>query len=136
MGRRNTKPEPPGIENKSQNRSLGLGQPERCSGWVLTQYSQRDGSSAQALPNQCTGWCCIDRLSRQQLPVKWIFLVSGYATYQDLGIQRTDETVRSLNAAASATAGDSFLWCRQSPIHRTIFQARWSDSRRAYRARQ
>ena len=32
MGRRNTKLEPPGIENKSQNRSLELEQQDRCPG--------------------------------------------------------------------------------------------------------
>jgi hypothetical protein len=29
----------------------------------LTECSQTDGSPAQALSNQCTAWCCIDRLS-------------------------------------------------------------------------
>jgi len=32
MGRRNTKLEPAGIENKCLNRLLGLGQPERWPG--------------------------------------------------------------------------------------------------------
>jgi hypothetical protein len=67
MGRRNTKLEPACIENKSQNRSLRLDQPERCPGWVLAKYAQTDRSPTQALSNQCTGWCCIDRLSWQRL---------------------------------------------------------------------
>jgi hypothetical protein len=29
----------------------------------LAACSQTDGSPAEALPNQCAGWCCIDRLS-------------------------------------------------------------------------
>jgi hypothetical protein len=70
MGRRNTKLEPACIENKSQNRLLGLDQPERCSGWVLIEYSQTDGSPAQAMSNQRTGWCCINRLSWQPKPDK------------------------------------------------------------------
>jgi hypothetical protein len=37
MGRRNTKLEPTCIENRSQSCSLGLDQPERYSGWVLTE---------------------------------------------------------------------------------------------------
>jgi hypothetical protein len=32
----------------------------------LTEYSRTGGSPAQALSNQCTGWCCIDRLSWQR----------------------------------------------------------------------
>jgi hypothetical protein len=32
MGRRNTKREPPAIENEGQNRALGLDQPECCPG--------------------------------------------------------------------------------------------------------
>ena len=63
MGRRNTKLELACIENKSQNSLLRLDEQERCSGWVLTEYMQTDGPAAQALPNQCTGWCCDDRLS-------------------------------------------------------------------------
>jgi hypothetical protein len=54
-GRRNSKLEPVGIENKGQNRRLKLDQPERCSGWVLTEYSQTVSSPAQALPSQPTG---------------------------------------------------------------------------------
>jgi hypothetical protein len=38
----------------------------------LTEYSQTDGSPAEALSNQRTGWCCIDRLSWQRLPGMWI----------------------------------------------------------------
>jgi len=60
--------DPPGIENKSQNRLLALDQPERCSGWVLTEYHQSDRSPAQAMSDQRAGWCCIDRLSWQRLP--------------------------------------------------------------------
>jgi|HubBroStandDraft_6_1064221.scaffolds.fasta_scaffold41180_2 hypothetical protein len=67
MGRRNTKLETACTENKSQNCSLRLDQPERCSGWVLTEYSQTDASPAQAMSNQRTGWCSIDRLSWQPL---------------------------------------------------------------------
>jgi hypothetical protein len=33
--------------------------------WI--EYRQTDGSLAEALSNQCTGWCCIDRLRRQSL---------------------------------------------------------------------
>jgi hypothetical protein len=36
--------------------------------FALAEPSQTDGSPAQALSNQCTGWCCIDRLSWQRLP--------------------------------------------------------------------
>jgi hypothetical protein len=57
---------PPSIENKSYNRLLRLDEPESCSGWVLIEYNQTEGSPAQALSNQCTGWCCIDRLSWQR----------------------------------------------------------------------
>jgi hypothetical protein len=42
---------------------LGLGQPECRSGWVLIEYNQTDGSPPQASSSQCTGGCCIDRLS-------------------------------------------------------------------------
>src|SRR5271156_2743839 len=36
--------------------------------WLgLAEPSQTDGSPAQALSNQCTGWCCIDRLSWHDL---------------------------------------------------------------------
>ena len=34
---------------------------------VLAEYRQLGGSSAEALPNQCTGWCCMDRLRWQRL---------------------------------------------------------------------
>ncbi len=61
------------VENKSQNRLLGLDHPERCSGWVLTEYSRTDTSPAEALPNQCTRWCCIDRLSWHAQPEAWKF---------------------------------------------------------------
>jgi hypothetical protein len=43
---------------------LGLDQAKRCSGWVLNEYGQTDGSPAEALPNQRAERCCIDRLSR------------------------------------------------------------------------
>jgi hypothetical protein len=59
---------PTGIENKRQNRLLGLDQPERCPGWILPEYSQIDGSPAQASSSQLTGWCCIDRLSWHASP--------------------------------------------------------------------
>src|ERR1700691_6045835 len=59
---------PVGIENKSQNRSLGLDQQERYPGQLLAACSQTDGSPAEALPNQCAGWCCVDRLSWHALP--------------------------------------------------------------------
>jgi hypothetical protein len=51
---------------------VGLDQPECCSGWVLIEHIRTDGSPAQALSNQCTGWCCIDRLSWQRLSGMWI----------------------------------------------------------------
>ena len=72
MGRRNTKLELACIENKSQNSLLRLDEQEHCSGWVLTEYMQTDGPAAQALPNQCTVWCCNDRLSPHALPDNWI----------------------------------------------------------------
>jgi hypothetical protein len=34
----------------------------------LAEYSQTDSSPAETLPNQRTGWFCIDRLSWQPLP--------------------------------------------------------------------
>jgi len=63
MGRRNTRLEPPGIENKSQTRLLELDQPEHCSNWVLTEYSQTGSSPAGALLNLRTGWCCTGPLN-------------------------------------------------------------------------
>jgi hypothetical protein len=45
-----------------------LDHPERCPGWVLTEYSQTNSYPAKALSNHCTGWCCIDRLSWHALP--------------------------------------------------------------------
>src|SRR5271170_4173297 len=68
MGRCNTKLEPAGIENKSQTRLLGPGQPKHCCGRVLTQYSQRNGSLAQAFSSERAGWCCIDPLRPPALP--------------------------------------------------------------------
>jgi hypothetical protein len=38
----------------------------------LTEYSKTPGSPAQAMSNQRTGWCCIDRLSWQRLSNVWI----------------------------------------------------------------
>src|ERR1700678_608082 len=76
---------PVGIENKSQNRSLGLDQQERYPGQLLAACSQTNGSPAEALPNQCAGWCCIDWLSWQRLPEK---CCSGAVTHLEEGVPR------------------------------------------------
>jgi hypothetical protein len=34
----------------------------------LAEHSHTNDSPAEALPNQCDGWCCIDRLSWQPSP--------------------------------------------------------------------
>jgi hypothetical protein len=57
----------PSIENKRQNRHPGLDQQGRCPGSVLAKGSQMESSPAEALPNQSTARCCVDRLSRHDL---------------------------------------------------------------------
>jgi hypothetical protein len=54
---------PPCIENKSQNRSLGLDQQELRPGRVFGP----DSCPAEGSPNQYTGSYCIDRLSWHDL---------------------------------------------------------------------
>ena len=57
----------PGIENKGPNCFPRLDQQERCPGWHCVTRSQTVGSPVEALPNQCTRWCCIHRLNPQRL---------------------------------------------------------------------
>jgi hypothetical protein len=66
MGRRNTKLEP-AWHRKQMPKSLVRVRPSGTLPWLgFAEHSQTDGSPAQPLSNQCTGWCCIDRLSWQR----------------------------------------------------------------------
>src|SRR5277367_3884207 len=71
MGRRNTQLEP-NLQWKQRLKSLAR---VRSAGTLLRlgfdQVQRKQmGSSGEALSNQRTGWCCIDRLNRQRLPDK------------------------------------------------------------------
>src|SRR3981189_281036 len=67
MGRCNTHSKPTCSENKSQNPSLGLDQPERCPARFLPSTAKMISSPGEALLNQRIGRCCIDRVSPQRL---------------------------------------------------------------------
>ena len=45
--------------------------------WVSAERTLPHGFPLEAWQNQRAGWCCVDPLRPQHLPVKWIFLVSG-----------------------------------------------------------